>query len=91
MLNNFFIAALSKLFHTFSRSISEIRDGPLENLWGGAGEALKKYSLKGKLNEKIHARQLTLKNVHATAWKKFDNEKNFLRFDNSPLPPPPPT
>ena len=46
MLNNFFIAALSKLFHTFSRSVSEIRDGPLENLWGGgggAGEAQKKY------------------------------------------------
>ena len=31
-----------------------IRDGPIENLWGGgrAGEVLKKYSRKGKLNEK---------------------------------------
>ena len=34
-----------------------IRDGPLENLWdgeggGGAGEVQKKYSRKGKLNEK---------------------------------------
>ena len=35
-----------------------VRDGPLENLWGGggAGEVQKKYSRKGKLNEKnIHA------------------------------------
>ena len=28
------------------------REGPLENLWGGAGEVQKKYSRKGKLNEK---------------------------------------
>ena len=34
----------------------------------GTGEAQKKYSRKGKLNEKkFHARQLTLKNIHATA------------------------
>ena len=51
-----------------------VRDGPLENLWGGggrgAGEVQKKYSRKGKLNEKKkknHARQLTLKNIHAMA------------------------
>ena len=30
-----------------------LRDGPLENLWGGgAGEVQKKNSRKGKLNEK---------------------------------------
>ena len=35
---------------------------------GGAAELQKKYSRKRKLNEKkIHARQLTLKNIHATA------------------------
>ena len=35
---------------------------------GGAGEVQKKYSRKGKLNEeKIHAHQLTLKNIHAKA------------------------
>ena len=35
----------------------QVRDGPLENLWGGAGEVPKKYSRKGKLNEKkfMHA------------------------------------
>ena len=51
-------------------SISSFRDGPLENLWGGGGvdEVQKKYSRKGKLNEKkIHERQLTLRNIHATA------------------------
>ena len=40
---------------------SSLRDGPLENLsgggGGGAGEVQKKYSRKGKLNEKkfMHA------------------------------------
>ena len=50
-----------------------IRDGPLENLWGGGENYKKKYSRKGKWNEKkIHARQLTPKNIiHATAYKKF--------------------
>ena len=35
----------------------ELRDGPLENLLGGAGEVQKKYSRKAKLNEKkfMHA------------------------------------
>ena len=32
---------------------------------GGGGRSTKKYSRKGKLNEKkIHARQLALKNIH---------------------------
>ena len=35
---------------------------------GGGGEVQKKNSRKGKLNEKkIHARQLTLNNIHAMA------------------------
>ena len=33
-------------------SSEAFRDGPLENLWGGAGEVQKKNSRKGKLNEK---------------------------------------
>ena len=35
----------------------DLRDGPLENLWGGADEVQKKYSRKGKWNEKkfVHA------------------------------------
>ena len=43
-----------------------LRNGPLENL-SGAGEVQKKFS-QGKIKrKKIHARQLTLKNIHATA------------------------
>ena len=39
---------------------------------GGGGEVQKKYSRKGKLNEeKNRARQLILKNIHATAEEKF--------------------
>ena len=30
----------------------KLRDGPLEKLWGVGGEVQKKYSRKGKLNEK---------------------------------------
>ena len=56
-------------------NLIRIRDGPLENIWGGreggggkgGSEVQKKYSRKGKLNEKNHARQLTLKNIHAMA------------------------
>ena len=47
-----------------------VRDGPLQNLWGeGGGRSTpKKFSRKGKLNaKKIRARQLILKNIHATA------------------------
>ena len=47
----------------------KLRDGALEKLWGGGGgEVQKKYSRKGKLNEKKnHAPQLILKNIHAMA------------------------
>ena len=38
----------------------------------GGGEVQKKYSCKGKLDEKIHAPQLTLKN---------------MQLENSPTPP----
>ena len=37
----------------------------------------------------MHARQLTLKNIHAIAkknsYKEFDNEKKFLQLENPPL------
>ena len=38
--------------------INALRDGPIENLWGGGGgRRTKKYSRKGNLNEKkfMHA------------------------------------
>ena len=53
------------LFITFWSGL--IRDGPLENLWGG-GRSTKKIFAQGKIEwKKIHAHQLTLKNIHATA------------------------
>ena len=43
--------------------------------------------------KKIHACQFTVKKIHAMAWKKnsykeFDDEKKFLRLENSPPPLP---
>ena len=61
--------------------------------WGGLrAKYKKKKSRKGKFNlKKILARQLTLRNIHARAWKnsykEFDNEKKFLRLENFPPPP----
>ena len=60
---------------------------------GGAGEAPKKYSRKGKLNEKkIHERQLILKKyscygLQKNSYKEFGNKKNPF---GSKIPPPPP-
>ena len=48
--------------------INALRDGPLENLWGGGGgrATYKKIFAQGKFKgKKIHARQLILKNIHA--------------------------
>ena len=47
-----------------------IRDRPLENLsgGGGGGRSTKKIFAQGKIKwKKIHAGQLTLENIHATA------------------------
>ena len=52
--------------------LRELRDRPLENLcggwWGGGvggGEVQKKYSRKGKLNEKNSCTPINPKNIHA--------------------------
>ena len=46
-----------------------LRDGALENLWGGGrAKYTKKKFAQGKIKwKKIYARQLTLKNIHAMA------------------------
>ena len=44
----------------------KIRDGPLENLWGGGGRSTKKNSCKGKLNEKNYCTPIN-PNIHAMA------------------------
>ena len=63
------------------------------NVKAGTTVTKKKYSRKGKLNEKkIHARQLTLEKYSCYGlklkfMKEFDNEKKFPRLKNSPPPP----
>ena len=43
-----------------------LRDGPLENLWGG-GEVQKNIRARENKMKKNYARQLILKNIHALA------------------------
>ena len=50
------------------RTIGKLMGGVGGGGGGAAGEVQKKYSRTEKLDEKkIHARQLTLKNIHAMA------------------------
>ena len=50
------------------RDSGRFRDGPLENLLGGSGAKYKKIFAQRKIKrKKFHARQLTLKNIHAMA------------------------
>ena len=60
-----------------------LRDRPLENLLGGGGggEVQKKYSRKGKLNEKnsctpINPKKYSCYGLKKNSYKEFDNEKN---------------
>ena len=77
--------------HSSDNSFSTGRT--IRKLMHGAGKVPKKYSRKRKLTEKkIHARQLTLKNIPAMASKKIHTKnlitKKFLWLENSPPPPP---
>ena len=61
---------------------------------GGGGRSTKKIFAQGKIKwKKIHARQLTLKNIHTMAsrnsYEEFYNEKEFLWLENSPPHPRP--
>ena len=58
---------------------------------GGAGEVQKKNSRKGKLNEKNSCSPINPKKIFMlwpkkNSYKEFDNEKKFLRLENSPPP-----
>ena len=69
----------------------QVRDGPLENLWGGAGEVQKKYSRKAKLNEKNLCTLINSKKYSCYALKKI-HTRNLITKKNScgskiPLPP----
>ena len=70
-----------------------VREGPLENLWGGgvAGEVQKKYSRKGKLNEKNSCTPINPKKYSCYGLKKI-HTRNLITKKNScsskiPLPP----
>ena len=70
-INHFLITGKkgrSRVLHLF-QIITYTKGRIITKLMGGGGErSAKKYSRKRKLNEKKnHARQLTLKNIHATA------------------------
>ena len=57
----------------------------------GGGAKYKKIIAQGKIKwKKIHARQLILKifmqRPKKNSYKEFDNEKKFLRPENSPPP-----
>ena len=69
-----------------------------KRMWGAGGGALgevpKNYSPKGQLNEKNSCTPINPKKYSCyglkNSYKEFDNEKKFLRLENSPPPPPPP-
>ena len=50
-----------------SSALRKIRDGPLENLWGGRGASTKIFVQEKIKWKKILARQVTRKNIHALA------------------------
>ena len=50
---------------------------------GRCGRSTKKYSRKGKLNEKNSCTPIDPKKY---SYKEFDNEKKFLLLENSPPP-----
>ena len=55
------------------------------------GEVQKKYSRKGKLNEKnsctpINPKKYSCYGLKKNLYKDFYNEKKFLRLENSPAP-----
>ena len=73
-----------------------LRDGPLENLWGGGGAGLakykKKYSSKGRLNEKNSCTPINPKKYSFYGLKKI-YARNLIPKKNScgskiPLPCP---
>ena len=83
----------SLLTYLFYSDQENLRDGPLENLWG-AGEVQKKYSRKGKLNEKNSCTPINPKKYSCHGLTKI-HTRNLIRKTYScgskiPLPPPPP-
>ena len=60
---------------------------------GGWDVPKKKYSRKGKLNEKkscmpVNPKKYSCYGQKKNSYKEFDNEKKFLWLENYPPPPP---
>ena len=55
---------------------------------GARAKYKKRYSRKGKLNEKKSCTPINPKKYSCNSYKEFDNEKKFLRLENSPSPTP---
>ena len=85
ILSSFDKVVLSHSSSTKGRTIRKLMGGG-----EGAGEVQKKYSGKGKLNEKNHTLQLTQKKYSCYGLKKIHTRKIFLRLENPPPPTPPP-
>ena len=71
-----------------------VKGRTIRKLIGGGGEAKyqKKYSRKGKLNEKnsctpINPKKYSCYGLKKNSYKEFDNAKKFLRLENSPPSP----
>ena len=72
---------------------NKVRDGPLDILWGG--RAKYKKNIRARENEMkknsctpINPKKYSCYGLKKNSYKEFDNEKKFLRLENSPPPPP---
>ena len=81
-------------FHLARPKMDVVRDRPLENLWRGGGRSTKKIFAQGKITrKKIHALTPFNPKIYScyalkkNSYKEFDNEKKFLRLENSPSTP----
>ena len=91
IFNQSWFMLLSNSYDVNWRS-GQVRDGPLENLWGGGrAKYKKKNSRKGKLNEKNSCTPINPKKYSCYGLKKI-HTRNLLTKKNScgsriPLPP----
>ena len=83
------------LFQNGPISFHVVRDGPLENLWGGGGggRSTKKYirarenKMKKNSCTPINPKKYSYYCLKKNSFKEFDNEKKIPEAKNSPLPP----
>ena len=76
--------------------ILPVREGPLENLWGGGGREIKKTNIRARETEMkknsctpINPKKYSCYGLKKNSYPEFDNEKKILRLENSPPAPTP--